>query len=135
MKGAHAMEPLVRRILITGFLLMVLGGLWGSGEESEVPKPIVVPPGREEAATVVKEVTETVTVDKSLYEKLLTDNKRLQEENRRLMTKRVQLIAECEQLATELAILRQRIIRALRCQTIQEAIEELQSYSGNNEEK
>lgn len=129
------MEPLVRRILITGFLLMVLGGLWGSGEESEVPKPIVVPPGREEAATVVKEVTETVTVDKSLYEKLLTDNKRLQEENRRLMTKRVQLIAECEQLATELAILRQRIIRALRCQTIQEAIEELQIYSGNNEEK
>ena len=129
------MEPLVRRILITGFLLLVLGGLWGSGEESEVPKPIVVPPGREEAATVVKEVTETVTVDKSLYEKLLTDNKRLQEENRRLMTKRVQLIAECEQLATELAILRQRIIRALRCQTIQEAIEELQIYSGNNEEK
>lgn len=129
------MEPLVRRILITGFLLMILGGLWGSGEESKVPEPIVVPPGREEAATVVKEVTETVTVDKPLYEKLLTDNKRLQEENRRLMTKRVQLIAECEQLAAELAILRQRIIRALRCQTIQEAIEELQSYSGNNEEK
>lgn len=126
------MEPLVRRILITGFLLMVLGGLWGSGEESKVPEPIVVP-RREEAATVVKEVTETVTVDKPLYEKLLTDNKRLQEENRRLMTKRVQLIAECEQLATELAILRQRIIRALRCQTIQEAIEELQSYSGNVE--
>ena len=129
------MEPLVRRILITGFLLMVLGGLWGSGEESKVPEPIVVPPGREEAATVVKEVTETVTVDKSLYEKLLTDNKRLQEENRRLMTKRVQLIAECEQLAAELAVWKARLMRVLRCATIQEAIEELQSYSGNNEEK
>ena len=116
-------------------LLLVLGGLWGSGEESEVPKPIFVPSGREEAATVVKEVTETVTVDKSLYEKLLTDNKRLQEENRRLMTKRAQLIAECEQLAAELAVWKARLMRVLRCATIQEAIEELRAVLNVGQEQ
>ncbi|HPP02268.1 MAG TPA: hypothetical protein PLX83_16920, partial [bacterium] len=47
-------------------------------------------------------------------------------ENQRLLQRRNQLLAENEALAAELAVWKARLMRVLRCATIQEAIEELQ---------
>ena len=73
--------------------------------------------------------TVTVTIPKAEYEAL----KKAAAENQRLLQRRNQLLAENEALAAEVAVWKQRLARVLRCQTIQEAIEELQSYSGNVE--
>jgi len=73
--------------------------------------------------------TVTVEIPKAEYEAL----KQAAAENQRLLQRRNQLLAENEALAAEVAVWKQRLSRVLRCATIQEAIEELQSYSGNVE--
>jgi len=52
--------------------------------------------------------------------------KKTADESHRLAQKRNQLILENEALAAELAVWKARLMRVLRCATIQEAIEELQ---------
>lgn len=94
---------------------------------TEIETPVAVP--------LVESVTETVTVDRPDYEELVKENEAMKLEIQRLQQKRNQLLAENDALAAELAMWKQRLMRVLRCATIQEAIEELQSYSGNNEEK
>lgn len=94
---------------------------------TEIETPVAVP--------LVEAATETVTVDKVQYEELVKENEAMKLEIQRLQQKRNQLLAENEALAAELAVWKARLMRVLRCATIQEAIEELQSYSGNNEEK
>jgi len=92
---------------------------------TEIETPVAVP--------LVEAATETVTVDKVQYEELVKENEVMGQEIQRLQQKRNQLLAENDALAAELALWKQRLLRVLRCQTIQEAIEELQSYSGNVE--
>ena len=94
---------------------------------TEIETPVAVP--------LVEAATETVTVDKVQYEELVKENEVMGQEIQRLLQRRNQLLAENEALAAEVAVWKQRLARVLRCQTIQEAIEELQIYSGNNEEK
>ena len=78
------------------------------------------------AVPLVESATETVTAGKPEYEDLVKENETLKQEIMRLQKKRNQLLAENDALAAELALWKQRLLRVLRCQTIQEAIEELQ---------
>ena len=87
----------------------------------------------EPAPAVVQEATATITIDKQLYERLLADNKRLEEENRTLKAKYRRLLLEFERLTAELAIWRSRLERVLQCESIQEAIEELRAVLGINQ--
>lgn len=96
----------------------------------QVPMAIGMPLSATETV-LVRDATATVTIPKAEYEAL----KKAAIEIQRLIQRRNQLILENERLAAELAVWKARLMRVLRCATIQEAIEELQSYSGNNEEK
>ena len=96
----------------------------------QVPMAIGMPLSATETV-LVRDATVTVEIPKEEYEAL----KKFASDNMRLIQKRNQLIMENEALAAELAVWKARLMRVLRCATIQEAIEELQSYSGNNEEK
>ncbi len=67
-------------------------------------------------------MTETITIPKAEYERLLRENEALRGESNRLAQRRTQLVLENERLAAEVAVWKQRLARVLRCQTIQEAI-------------
>ena len=86
---------------------------------TEIETPVAVP--------LVESVTETVTAEQPEYEELRKENEAMKLEIQRLQQKRNQLLAENDALAAELALWKQRLSRVLRCQTIQEAIEELQA--------
>lgn len=92
---------------------------------TEIETPVAVP--------LVEAATETVTVDKVQYEELVKENEVMGQEIQRLQQKRNQLLAENDALAAELAMWKQRLSRVLRCQSIQEAIEELRAVLGGQE--
>jgi FtsZ-binding cell division protein ZapB len=92
---------------------------------TEIETPVAVP--------LVESVTETVTVEKALYESLVKENETMKQEIQRLQQKRIQLLAENDALASEVALWKQRLSRVLRCQTIQEAIEELRAVLSQGE--
>lgn len=87
----------------------------------QVPMAIGMPLSATETV-LVRDATVTVTIPKTEYEAL----KKTASDNMRLIQKRNQLIMENEALAAELAVWKARLMRVLRCATIQEAIEELQ---------
>lgn len=91
------------------------------------PKPQAALPAIAEATA--SNATETITIPKAEYEAL----KKAAAENQRLIQRRNQLLAENDALAAELALWKQRLLRVLRCQTIQEAIEELRAVLGINQ--
>ena len=91
---------------------------------TETETPVAVP--------LVEAATETVTAEKVDYEELLKENEAMKQEIRRLQQKRNQLLAENDALASEVAVWKQRLSRVLRCQSIQEAIEELQAVLQGN---
>ena len=91
-------------------------------ELNQVPMAIGMPLSATETV-LVRDATVTVEIPKEEYEAL----KKFASDNMRLIQKRNQLIMENEALAAELAVWKARLMRVLRCATIQEAIEELRA--------
>ncbi len=95
------------------------------------PKPQAALPAIAEATA--SNATETITIPKAEYERLLRENEALRGESNRLAQRRTQLVLENERLAAELGMWKSRLERVLQCATIQEAIEELRAVLGQGQ--